>query len=184
MKNWVTKYVENCEQCHRDSMTARTVSPTTPSLHSKICKAQEQYRTTLEEWGPLHSIDKEADREPSDWLKGGHLVIPPDEMLRREILQLLHDTPTAGHPGQDETLTQVSRSYWWPGMRVWVADYVVGCAVCQQNKNITHHARTLLYHIPTLENTLPFQQVALCYGLPRSMSIKPIGSLVWMTDYL
>jgi len=88
-------------------------------------------------------------------------VIPPDEALRHEILQLLHDAPTAGYPGQDETFTQVSHLYWWPGMCTWVMDYIAGCTVCQQNKNITHCACTPLYRIPTPENALPFQQIAL-----------------------
>jgi len=41
MKNWVMKYVENCEQCHHDSTTTRTASLMTTSLCSKIREAQE-----------------------------------------------------------------------------------------------------------------------------------------------
>jgi len=156
MKAWVMRYMENCEQCHHDPTTARTVSPTTTSLHSKVHKVQEQYHATLEKWGPLHSIDEKVDEGQSDWLKEGLLVIPPDEALRREILQVLHDALTAGHPGQDETFTQVSCSYWWPGICTWVMDYISGCAVCQQNKNITHRMRTLLYCISTPEDALLF----------------------------
>ncbi len=36
-----------------------------------------------------------------------------------------------------------------------------GCAVCQQNKIMTHRKRVLLYHITTKEGTLPFQQIAM-----------------------
>jgi len=155
MEAWITKYVENCEQCHHDPTAARTTSPITTSLRSKIHEAQERHHTVLNEWSPLHLISEEVGEERSDWQKEGHLVIPPDETLKREILQLLHDSPTAGHPGRDETFAQVSRSYWWPGMRSWITDYVAGCAVCQQNKNITHRTRTPLYRIPTSENALP-----------------------------
>jgi len=48
MKDWVTKYMENCEQCHHNAMIARTASPTTTSLHSKIREMQEQHRATME----------------------------------------------------------------------------------------------------------------------------------------
>jgi hypothetical protein len=53
-------------------------------------------------------------------------------------------------------------------MNTWVADYVKGCATCQQNKIITHKAHTPAYCIPTNNHTLPFQQVAmdLITGLP------------------
>jgi len=103
----------------------------TTSLRSRIHEAQEQHRIVLREWSSLHSISEEVGKEQNSWQKEGHLVIPPDETLKREILQLLHDAPTAGHPSQDETFTQVSDSYWWPGIRTWVTDYVAGCAVCQ-----------------------------------------------------
>src|SRR5712672_1395808 len=81
MKNWVTRYVENCEQCHRNLTTVRTTSLTTTSLCSRIREVQEQYRATMEKWSPLHSIDEEVDEEQGGWLKEGHLVVPPDEML-------------------------------------------------------------------------------------------------------
>jgi len=154
----------------------------TTSLRSKIHKAQERHRIVLREWSSPHSISEEVGEEQSDWQKEGHLVIPPDEMLKREILQLLHDAPTAGHPGRDETFAQVSRSYWWPGMCSWITDYVAGCAVCQQNKNITHRTRTPLYRIPTSEDTLPFQQIALdlITGLPPN---GPHDSVLTIVDH-
>src|SRR5712671_4596715 len=144
-EKWVTRYVENCEQCHNGPPTIKATSPTDTTLRSKVHETQERHHTTLEEWSTLHSIQEKQ----GNWLKEGHLVIPPNEQLKREILQVLHDAPTAGHPGQDKTLTQVSHVYWWPGMRTWVTNYVAGCTVCQQNKNITHRKRTPLYRIPT-----------------------------------
>ena len=110
-EEWVAKYVDNCEQCYGASLNVRTLSSTTPSLRAKILKMQKRHLTTLKKWKTVHSIE-----EQDDWLKDGRLVIPPEEMLKREILQLFHDAPTAGHPGRDETFTQVSNVYWWPGM--------------------------------------------------------------------
>ena len=182
MKDWVTKYVENCELCHRNLTIIRTTSPATTSLRSRIREAQMQHYTTLKEWSSPHLFEEKINEKQSNWLKEGHLVIPPDEALKREILQLLHDTPTAGHPGQDETFAQVSHSYWWPGMCLWIVDYVVGCAVCQQNKNITHHMHTPLYRIPTPEDALPFQQIALdlIMGLPPN---GPHDSVLTIVDH-
>jgi len=158
--------------------TIKATSPTTPSLQSKVHEAQKQHCITLEEWSTIHSIQEEQ----GNWLKDGHLVIPPDEELQRKILKVLHDAPTAGHPGQDETFTQVSHVYWWPGMRMWVTNYIAGCAVCQQNKNITHHKRMPLYHIPTPDDALPFQQIALdlIMGLPPN---GPHDSVLTIIDH-
>src|SRR5205807_2654188 len=54
-------------------------------------------------------------------------------------------------------------------MKEWIAQYVKGCMVCQQNKILTHKKRTPLYCILTKEGTSPFQQVAmdLITGLPN-----------------
>jgi len=181
-EEWVTKYVDNCEQCHGPLPTIRTTSPITTSLRSKIHEAQEQHRIVLKEWSSPHSINEEVSEKQSNWQKEGRLVIPPDEQLKREILQLLHNAPTAGHPGRDETFIQVSHSYWWPRMRTWITDYVAGCAICQQNKNITHRARTPLYRIPTQDDALPFQQIALdlITGLPPN---GPYDSILTIVDH-
>jgi len=133
---------------------------------------------TLEEWKSPHSIQEKQ----GSWLKDGHLVIPPDEELRHQILQILHDALTMGHPSRDETFTQVSHAYWWPGMQTWITDYIAGCTVCQQNKNVTHRKRTPLYCIPTTDNALPFQQIALdlITGLPPN---GPHDSVLTIVDH-
>ena len=83
-------------------------------------------------------------------------------------MAIYHDHPSTGHPGRDETLRQTCKHAQWPGMKQWVADYVKGCSVCQQNKTITHPRRTPLYRITTEAQALPFQQVCmdLITGLP------------------
>jgi len=67
-------------------------------------------------------------------------------------------------------------------MRAWITDYIMGCAVCQQNKNITHHAHIPLYHIPTPENAFPFQQITLdlITGLPPN---GPHDSVLMIVDH-
>jgi len=67
-------------------------------------------------------------------------------------------------------------------MHSWITDYVAGCAVCQQNKNITHRIRTPLYRIPTSEDALPFQQIALdlITGLPPN---RPHNSVLTIVDH-
>src|SRR6266576_4295086 len=46
-------------------------------------------------------------------------------------------------------------------MNAWIKAYIKGCAICQQNKIMTHKRRTPLYRITTEDNALPFQQVAM-----------------------
>ncbi len=65
-------------------------------------------------------------------------------------------------------------------MHQWIADYIKGCATCQQNKILTHRTKTPLYCITTKEGTLPFQQIAmdLITGLPQHHRHNAILTIV------
>jgi hypothetical protein len=84
--------------------------------------------------------------------------VPAD--LRKRILQLHHDHPTAGHPGRSTTEWNVKKGYWWPGMGTYVRKYVDGCAICQQMKVITHPTTPPLTPIPS-SATRPFSQISV-----------------------
>jgi Integrase zinc binding domain len=49
-------------------------------------------------------------------------------------VQRYHDHQMAGHPGELQTFNVVKEHYWWPGLRVFVKNYVQGCGICQQFK--------------------------------------------------
>ena len=95
-------------------------------------------------------------------------------------MTLMHDHPTAGHLGQDETLQKMQEKYWWPNMKEWITDYIKGCATCQQNKILTHRRKTPTYRIPSQKGTLPFQSVAmdLITGLPERRNHNAILTIV------
>jgi hypothetical protein len=65
-------------------------------------------------------------------------------------------------------------------MNQWIANYVKGCATCQQNKILTHRKKTPLYRITTSEQALPFRQVAmdLITGLPTHSGKNAILTIV------
>ncbi|CUA75312.1 Transposon Tf2-7 polyprotein [Rhizoctonia solani] len=63
----------------------------------------------------------------------GKVLIPDHEPLKIALLQLHHNAPHAGHPGEQRTLELISRKYYWPGMRARILDYVKSCKTCQRN---------------------------------------------------
>jgi len=95
-------------------------------------------------------------------------------------MTLIHDHPTAGHPGCDETTRKATEILPWTGMCQWIADYIKGCTTCQQNKILTHQTKIPLYCITTKEGTLPFQQIAmdLITGLPQHHGHNAILTIV------
>jgi hypothetical protein len=101
--------------------------------------------------------------------------------VKRGIMYLVHDHPSAGHLGQDETLRKTQERYYWPGMKEWITEYVKWCTTCQQNKILMHHKAAPIYWILTTENTWPFQRVAmdLIMGLP---SVKGKDVILTIVD--
>jgi integrase-like protein len=95
-------------------------------------------------------------------------------------MTLVHDHPMAGHPGQDETIWQAKNHLSWPGMNHWIAQYIRGCATCQQNKILVHRAKIFLYQISTPLNAHPFQQISmdLITGLPKIRNKDAILTIV------
>ena len=91
-----------------------------------------------------------------------------------------HNSPTAGHPGRDNTLALVSQHYWWPGMNAWVEWYVAGCTLCQQNKIHTTKKKTPLYQIPGDPLVRPFNVIALdlITQLPKASGYNAILTIV------
>jgi hypothetical protein len=86
----------------------------------------------------------------------GKVCVPLLNEVKRGIMQLVHDHPSAGHPGRDETIQKMQERYYWPRMKDRITEYIKGCAICQQNKIITHRKMTPTYQIPTMENAWPF----------------------------
>ena len=108
------------------------------------------------------------------------ITVPNVREIKRAIMVEMHDHPTAGHPGRDETLRRTRAKYSWPGMKDWIADYVKGCATCQQTKINMHPKKIPPYRIPSKEETKPFQVVAmdLITGLPVNKGNDAILTIV------
>lgn len=85
--------------------------------------------------------------------------VAPNVTLRKNIVQRYHDEKPSGHPGCLKTQELISRDYWWPGMGVFIKNYVDGCALCQQMKVNTHPTRPGLMPIPTDKGARPFSRV-------------------------
>ena len=62
------------------------------------------------------------------------LCVPNHKELKDKILWEAHDSPVAGHSGYVKTLNAVQKSYFWPGLKRYVLQYVTQCLPCQKNK--------------------------------------------------
>ncbi|MBW0490090.1 hypothetical protein O181_029805 [Austropuccinia psidii MF-1] len=104
-----------------------------------------QYRSILQELGKGKSIqDYSVDSSSQLLLFKDWVVVPNDPTIQLIILQKYHDSPLAGHPGQEKTLKLVDRDFHWSGMTQLIKDYVSSCQQCSRNKNIYHKKFALL----------------------------------------
>ena len=126
-------------------------------LKTKVKEVQKKQNEEMELWCDTQGVHK----LPEGYAKEGRLAVPSGLVLRQELMVQFHNSPTAGHPRRDNTLTLVAQHYWWPGMATWVEQYVAGCALCQQNKICTTKRKTPLYHIPGDPSMHLFNVIAL-----------------------
>ena len=145
-------------------------------LRTKVKEAQQKQKGEMELWCNTQGVHKLPEGYAKEW----RLAIPSRLVLRRELMAQFHNSPTAGHPGRDNTLTLVSQHYWWPGMNAWVEWYVAGCAHCQQSKIHTTKRKTPLYRIPGDPMMHPFNVIALdlITQLPKASRYDAILTVV------
>jgi len=119
------------------------------NLDSKIKLAQYQNQSTLKKWAPAHNLSL---LDGTHWHHGTALVVVADNDLRRGVTSLFHDHETAGHAGITKTLQLIAPYYWWSGMKIFVTEYIKGCATCQMTKVNTHPAHPPMFPITPAEN--------------------------------
>ena len=96
----------------------------------KIVKAGEELKKT----GIKTLRDEEWEVEDRIVIKEGRIYMPKGD-LRREIIQLHHNTPVGGHGGRWKMMELIGRNYWWPGITKEVGRYMEGYDTCQRYKN-------------------------------------------------
>ena len=57
--------------------------------------------------------------------------------LVKSVIELMHNHPMRAHPGRDETLNQIKRTFFWKGMHKDVDSYIKNCNVCNSYKGRT-----------------------------------------------
>ncbi len=78
---------------------------------------------------------------------------------------MLHDAPSAGHPGSDKTLSMARAKYYWPTLRLDIEKHNAQCLSCAETKGTTKTAPILKYPLPAR----PFDVIDIdLVQLPRS----------------
>ena len=83
------------------------------------------------------------------WAHGDKLIISDADVLRREVLREMHDSPPhAGHVGVKRTTKAIQRYYAWPSLIHDAEHWVQTCEGCQRNKASISKQAVLLQPLP------------------------------------
>ena len=94
----------------------------------------------LERGDKRHAVITLADCEN----RGGILFycnrffVPQHDDLRLHLMQIHHDSPAYGHPGQAKALELLQRTYYWDTMRRDVDRFVRNCEPCRRSRTSWH----------------------------------------------
>ncbi|MBW0489207.1 hypothetical protein O181_028922 [Austropuccinia psidii MF-1] len=108
-----------------------------------------QYSSILQDFSTDKSVqDYSLDSSSQLLLFKDGVVFPNNPTIQLSILQKLHDSPLARHPGQEKTLNLVKGDFHWSSMTKYIKDYISSCQKCSRNTNIPHKKFRLLKPLP------------------------------------
>ena len=109
-----------------------------------------------------------------------------DECIYHPLLGPLCSTPSIPLPSR----AIIERDFWWPGLSMFVNNFIAGCAICQWNKARTHPVIPPLSPIKS-SSSLPFKQLSidLITNLPlshghNSLMVMVKSSFLWFECFL
>ena len=149
------------------------------SRATTLSSIDEQVRThqllqpdLLKRWATTYPLKQMGEL----YWYGDRLVVVEDTSLKRGVISLYHDSPTAGHSGISNTTWAIAREFWWPNMKKDVTEYIKGCTTCQAKKNQPNKPKPPPYPIPSDMYSTPFTSIAMDFivKLPISDSYDTI----------
>jgi hypothetical protein len=127
------------------------------SIDDRTQACQLQQPSLLKQWASTFPLKIIGDL----YWYSDQLVVMDNLPLRRGVILIYHDSPTAGHLGISNTTWAVAHDYWWPNMKQTISEYIKGCHLCQSHKNNPTKPKLPPFPIPSDNFTLPFTSIAM-----------------------
>ena len=150
---------------------AVTLSSIDEQVHSHQLLQQDR----LNKWTTIYPLKQIGELH---WY-GDRLVVIDGTSLKRGVISLYHDSPTAGHLGISNTIWVIAQDFWWPAMKKDITEYVKGCTTCQTRKNKPNKPKPPPFPISSDMYSTPFTSIAMDFivKLPLSDSYDTILSI-------
>lgn len=102
-------------------------------------------------------------------------------MLKRGVISLYHDSPTAGHPRISNTAWATAHDFWWPNLKKDITKYIRGCTTCQTRKNQPNKPKPPIFPINFDTYTTPFTSIAMDFIIKLPIS-ESYDTILTITD--
>ncbi len=158
-------YRPGSKNCKADALSRRYDLPTEHLIPEPILP--HSVILTPVSWDIMEELQQEQQHEPPP----AHC--PPDKQyvprcLRQRIMQWVHASISAGHPGISRTIRLLQNSFWWPAMAREVTAYVKSCQVCAQSKTPKELPSGLLQPLPIPQRPWSHLSIDFVTDLPPS----------------
>eukprot|EP00963_Diacronema_lutheri_P000204 scaffold7_cov414-Pavlova_lutheri.AAC.28 len=155
--------------------------PTTIQFHTNTTQPSTRADDVCKSVQLVHTIDsyvvldelhqrllQAAAEDDSSGLQSveGRIPVPNDADLRKYLMHIHHDLPTARHPGQKRMVELMKRPYMWPGMSRDIVQYVENRRACQLAKPSHKRKSHLLQRMPSPTGPFTYVYCDLTTGLP------------------
>src|ERR1700677_1911356 len=104
----------------------------------------------------------------------GKVYVPKDNNLRHKVVELHHNSLSAGYPGQWKTIELITRNYSWPGLSRFTIEYVKACDICNRTKSFPVKPVGKLLPLPIPKAPWKFISSNMIVSLPESKGCNAI----------
>ena len=111
------------------------------------------------------------------FLLHNNLIYVP-KTLRTRVLELHHDSVSAGHFGVTKTIELISRNFWWPKFHNDVKKFIRSCDICCKAKIPRHKPYGLLSPLSTPNRAWSNLSMDFIVELPKSKDMTTIMVVV------
>ncbi|CAA0826204.1 Unknown protein, partial [Striga hermonthica] len=124
------------------------------------------------------STQPDHDMHEGLLLYHGRVVVPEAGSLREDIIRHFHDSKFGGYSGVLRTWMRIASTFYWPGLRGDVRDYVGRCDECQRTKADVHRPGGLLQPLPVPARIWEDITMDFIEGLPLSNGFNGVMVVV------
>ncbi|KAG8486371.1 hypothetical protein CXB51_019815 [Gossypium anomalum] len=107
-----------------------------PMFLQQIQKLQnEDPKLVLKRQMVRDNLDSEFSIDDEGMLRyHNRICVPNNSDLKNDILSEAHNSMYSIHPGSTKMYGDLKKTYWWPGMKREISEFIAKCLICQQVK--------------------------------------------------